>query len=52
MAKSEDPDKMPHNVTFHQGLHYLIRQKTIFRDKKKQYYLEIITCDPSINTAP
>ena len=23
----EDPDKMPHNVTFHQGLHCLLRQK-------------------------
>ena len=26
-ANSEDPDEMPHNVTFHQGLHF-------FKDKK------------------
>ena len=24
---SEDPDEMPHNATFHQGLHCLLRQK-------------------------
>ena len=23
----EDPDYMPHNMAFHQGLHYLLRQK-------------------------
>ena len=49
LANSEDPDEMPHNVAFHQGQHYLIRQKTIFKEKI-QYYLEIITFDPSINT--
>ena len=26
-ANSDDPDDMSHNVTFHQGLHYLSRQK-------------------------
>ena len=25
-ANSEDPDEMPQNVAFHQGLHYLLRQ--------------------------
>ena len=24
---SDNPDKMPHNVTFHRGLHCLLRQK-------------------------
>ena len=26
-ADREDPDLMPHNVAFHQGLHCLLRQK-------------------------
>ena len=30
---------MPQNVAFHQGLHYLLRQKL-------QFCLEIKTCDP------
>ena len=25
LANSEDPDEMPHNVAFHQGLHCLLR---------------------------
>ena len=27
LANIEDPDEMPHNATFHQGLHCLLRQK-------------------------
>ena len=27
LANSEDPDEMPHNAAFHQGLHNLLRQK-------------------------
>ena len=31
LGNSEDPDEMPHNVlhnvAFHQGLHYLLKQK-------------------------
>ena len=34
----------PHKA-FHQGLHCLLRQKQS-SEKEKQYYLEIITCDP------
>ena len=26
-ADREDPDKMPHNVTFYQGIRCLLRQK-------------------------
>ena len=33
LANSEDPDEMPLNVAFHQGLHCLLRQKTIFRER-------------------
>ena len=32
---------MPHNVTFHQGLHCLLRQ-----GKKLQFCLKMKTCDP------
>ena len=44
-ANSEDPDEMPQNVAFHQGLHCLLRQ-TCSSEKDVQYYLEIITYDP------
>ena len=27
LANSEDPDEMPHNAAFHQGLHCLLRLK-------------------------
>ena len=49
MAKSEDPDEMPHYAAFHQGLHCLLRQNGS-SENEMQYYLEIITCDPSIYT--
>ena len=34
LAHSEDPDKMPHNVAFHQGLHYLLRPKQYSEDMR------------------
>ena len=46
LANSEDPDEMPQNVAFHQGLHYLLRQKWS-SEKEIQYVLDIIACDPS-----
>ena len=27
LASGEDPDEMPHDAAFHQGLHYLLRQR-------------------------
>ena len=48
-TNSEDPDEMPHYVAFHQGLHCLIRQQQ-YSEKDIQFYLKIITCDPSIFT--
>ena len=36
LANSEDPDEMPHNVAFHQGLHCLLRQ-TPFPEKEMLY---------------
>ena len=46
---SENSDEMPHNAQFHQGLHCLQRQIQS-SEKGIQFYLEIITCDPSIYT--
>ena len=46
LANSEDPDEMLHNAAFHLDLHCLLRQKQ-FSEKEMQFYLEIITCDPS-----
>ena len=37
LTKSEDTDEMQHNVAFHQGLHYLLRQKHS-SEKKIQFY--------------
>ena len=37
MANGDDPDEMLHNAAFHQGLHYLLRQK-IFSEKEIQYF--------------
>ena len=37
LANSEDPDEMPHNVAFHQGLHYLLRQEQSSRKKDNIY---------------
>ena len=36
-------------MTFHQGLHCFAR-KRLSLEKEIQYFLEIITCDPSIYT--
>ena len=32
-TNSEDPDEVPHDAAFHQGLHCLLRLKKIFRPK-------------------
>ena len=45
----EDPDEMPHNAAFHQGLNCLLRLKGT-SEKEIQFYFKIITCDPSIST--
>ena len=49
LTNSEDPDEMLHNAAFHQGLRCLLRQN-LASEKEIQYFLEIITCDPSIYT--
>ena len=51
LANSEDPDEMPqHNVAFHQDLHGLFYRQKLYSENEIQFYLVIITCDPSIYT--
>ena len=33
LVNSEEPDEMQHNAAFHKGLHYLLLDKTIFRER-------------------
>ena len=49
LANSEDPDEMPHCAAFHHSLHCLLRQNGCSK-KEKQYFGDIMTCDPSIYT--
>ena len=48
-ANSEDLGEMQHDVAFHLGLHCLLRPNQS-SEKEIQYFLEIITRDPSIYT--
>ena len=48
LANSEDPDEMPHDAAFHQGLQCLLRQNQF--SEKYNIFLEILICDPSIYT--
>ena len=41
LANSEDPDELPLNAAFHQGLH-----RKRFSEKEIQFHLEIISFDP------
>ena len=51
MANSGDPDEMQHNYAVHLGLHCLLRLHVRrSSEKEMQFYLEIITCHPSIYT--
>ena len=49
LANSEGPDEMLHNVALRQGLLCLLRQKKS-SEKEKQFYLDIVTCAPTIYT--
>ena len=49
LANSEDTNEMPHNATFYQGLHCLLRQNRS-SEKEKDIFWEIVKCDPSIYT--
>ena len=39
LGNSEDPDKIPHNMAFHQGLHCLLLRQKRFVEKKKMTIL-------------
>ena len=45
LASSEDPDEMPHNKAFHQGLHCLLRLKQS-SGTEIHHNIENATCDP------
>ena len=47
LSNNEDPDD---SAVFHQGLNCLLRIKKKRSSEKYKIYLEIIPCDPSINT--
>ena len=49
LANRKDPDEMPHDAAFHQALNCLLRQNQS-SVKEIQYFLELITCGPSIYT--
>ena len=42
-TNSEGPDEMPHNAAFHQGLHYLLRQK---KSSEKEIQIFIWKLEP------
>ena len=46
LANSEDADKMPHTVAFHQSIIFA-KMKTTFRERNVILFGKI-TCDPSI----
>ena len=46
LANIVDPDEMPHDAAFQQGLHCLHIQ----RKKYNISFYKVITCDPSIYT--
>ena len=48
LAHGKDPDEMPHDVAFHQGLHFA--KITLILRERNTIILEIITSDPSIYT--
>ena len=42
----EDPDEMPHDAAFHQGLHCLFLVKKVLPTKELQDFLKILTRHP------
>ena len=40
LANTEDPDEMPHNAAFHQGLHCLLA-KSIFRERNIIFFWKL-----------
>ena len=46
LTNSEDPDEMPQNVAFHQGLHFLLGSKQS-SGRETHHNLRILTSDPN-----
>ena len=42
LANSEDPDEMPHDVAFHQGLHCLLRHNRSSEEEIQYFVLNYI----------
>ena len=42
LAKSEDPDEMPHNAAFHKGLHCLLLRQKLSSEKEIQSKIFIL----------
>ena len=40
LANSEDLDEMPQKVAFHQGLHYLLRDRITLNDPKLTFHIK------------
>ena len=49
LANSEDPDEMPHDAAFHQGLLCLLRENQS-SGTEVHFDMKILTCDPLICT--
>ena len=49
LAKSNDPEKMAYDGSFHEGLHYLRRRYTIFIRINSLYPLDIYIAPCQIN---
>ena len=49
-ANSEEPDEMPHFCGISSGSALFAKPKSIFRERKTIFFLEIIGCDPSLYT--
>ena len=48
LLNSESPDEMPHDATFHQGLHCLLRRNPSSEKEKLSICFASIACSPSI----
>ena len=50
LANSEDPYEMPHDAALHQGLLCLLIIAITLFDERNIFFVEIITCGPSVYT--
>ena len=48
LANSDDPDEIPHNAAFHQGLHCLLSQNRSSEKEIQFFFFDIIICKLSV----